>query len=296
MPRRTDPRPRVAPCISPSSRVRGTLPATPTLGPGQTTGVPAVTASVLKTVSASPGLTGALLSPRPHRASPRPPHAQPRPGALGQATRRRLRLRDAGGRAGETSREEESGWRGPRAAGGRIRGPNGGSAGAASRGRLEARPGAVHGSATRTLVHQVAAQAAAALLSAPPKLADARQTAAEARRVLGSAGDRPELWERESNGRNVEGRGKKERGGGKERCREEREREGRSVKRKRREGRGGTLNVSAGVQTFVHPDYNSTASQAFAASPLPVIWGPLLTRLPPALSFLFHPSLLYLAL
>lgn len=106
--------------------------------------------------------------------------------------RGRLRCRDVGGRARETTGLEEPGWRGPGAAGGRIRGPNGRGVRAPLCGRLRAETDAVHGAAQHALVHQGAAQAAAALLVAPQKLANAGQTAAEARRVLDSAGDRPE--------------------------------------------------------------------------------------------------------
>ena len=148
------------------------------------------------------------MSLRRRRDSPGPPNPQTRPRALGAAARGRLRPRDAGGRAGETSREEEPGWLGPRAADGWSRGPNGGDAGAKRRGRLRARAGAVHGAATCALKRQGAAQAAAAVLSAPQKLANSRQTAAEARRELGSAGDPPEPWGEGSGQEKCEGEGR----------------------------------------------------------------------------------------
>lgn len=124
-------------------------------------------------------------------ALPRPPQAQPGPRALGAVTGRRLRRREVGGRAGEAAGEEEPGWRAPRAAGTRIRGPRGGGAGAAARGRLGAGAGAVHGAARRAQ-RPPRSRPPAAVLPAPPGLADARRTAAGARRVLGAAADRPE--------------------------------------------------------------------------------------------------------
>ena len=142
---------------------------------------------------------------------------------------RRRRAGAAGRRAGETTKGP--GWRGPGSARGRVRGPNYRGAGAARRRRLGPGAGAVHGAATRALVHQGAARAAAALLAAPLKLADAWQTAAEARRVLGSAGDRPEPWGKGSGREKCgkEGRIEERRG-------EEREREGRRVKGREEKG------------------------------------------------------------
>lgn len=178
-------------------RVRGhAAPSQPPLpGAGAGAGAddwgPAVAAGAPSPASASPGQTRAPLSPRPLGPSPRPPNAPTRPRALGALARRRLRPRDAGGRAGEIPREEE-----PRtgAAGDRSGAPQGWGTGPERRGGLGAPAGAVHGAATCALVRQGAAQAAAALLSAPQKLADAGQAAAEARRELNSAGDRPEPW------------------------------------------------------------------------------------------------------
>lgn len=115
-----------------------------------------------------------LLSPWPRAyASPGPPQAQPRPGALGAVARRRLRCRDAAGRAGETSGEKEQRWPGLRAASGRVRGPNSSGAEAARGRSIRARADAVRGAANSALVHQGAGQAAAGLLPAPQKLANA---------------------------------------------------------------------------------------------------------------------------
>lgn len=82
--------------------------------------------------------------------------------------------------------------------------------------------------------------------------------------------------------RNAERRGEEE-----ERKDGERREQGRGeVWREGREGRGVSPKPlpPSRVQTFAHPDYNSTASRAFAACPLTAIWGPLVTQLPTALS------------
>lgn len=206
------------------------------------------------------------MSPRPRGHSPGPPNAQTRPRALGAAARRRLRPRDAGGRAGETTREEEPGWRGPRGAGGRNRSPNSRGAGAERRWCLRARPSAVHGAATCALVRQGAAQATAALLSALQKLANARQTAAEARRELSSAGDQPKPWGEGSGRENCEREGSIGEGRRKDKVLREKTR---GEEWRGREGRSQAIRISLPGSRFSRTRITTAlACRVFAASRL----------------------------
>lgn len=58
----------------------------------------------------------------------------------------------------------------------------------------------------------------------------------------------------------------------------------------------GNPNFFPRVQIFAHPDYNCTSLQGLCGLLAPAIWGPLLTQLPTARSFLLHSFFLYLDL